>query len=103
GTVDGQNQPFVYSFAYGTSPDNLDQSTASTDVGLSADAVPAGSTLSGLSASTTYYYRLDVDIAGQTYPSDVASFTTVPAPQDQSPGTGPPTGGTTTPPTPARP
>jgi PKD domain len=104
GTVDGQNQPFVYSFAYGTSPFSLDQSTASTDVGLSAEAVLVGSTLSGLSPSTTYYYRVDVDIAGQTYhPNDVASFTTAPAPQDQSPGTGTPTGGTSTTTTPAPP
>jgi len=95
-TVDGQQQPFVYSFAYGTSPDNLDQSTASTDVAPSADPVAVNSTLSGLTASTTYYYRLDVDVAGQTYSGDVASFTTAPAPQDQSPGSGTAGGGATT-------
>ena len=100
GIVDGQNQPFVYSFAYGTSPDGLDQSTASTDVAPGAEPAPVGSTLSGLTASTTYYYRLDVDVAGQTYSGDVASFTTAPAPQDQSPGSGTPAGVITPTPTP---
>jgi hypothetical protein len=90
GTVDGQSQPFVYSFAYGTSPDSLDQSTTSTDVAPSAGTSPVGSALTGLTASTTYYYRLDVNIAGQTYSGDVASFTTAPAPQSQSPGSGTP-------------
>ena len=96
GTVDGQDQPFVYSFAYGTAPGELDQSTASTDVGASTEAVPVGTTLSGLAASTTYYYRLDVDVAGQTYSGQVASFTTGPAPQSQSPGSGTPSNGTPT-------
>ncbi len=100
GSVDPQGQPLIYSFAYGTSPDNLTQETASTDVGLETgpDAPePVSTLLSGLSPSTTYYYALDVEVAGQVYPaSNVDSFTTAAPPQNESGGGGSTSGGGTT-------
>ncbi len=97
GSVDPHGQPLIYSFAYGTSPDDLGRETASTDVGTEAgpDAPdPVGTLLSGLSPSTTYYYELDVEVGGQIYPAgNVESFTTAAPPQNQSSGGGGSSGG----------
>jgi hypothetical protein len=99
GSVDPQGQPLIYSFAYGTSPDDLSQETASSDVGIEAGPdgpEPVSTLLSGLSPSTTYYYELEVEVAGQIYPaSNIESFTTAAAPQNES-GGGSSGGGTTT-------
>jgi PKD domain len=99
GSVDPQGQPLIYSFAYGTSPGDLSQQTASSDVGIEAGSdgpEPVSTLLSGLSPSTTYYYELDVEVAGQIYPaSNIESFTTAAAPQNES-GGGSSGGGTTT-------
>ncbi len=102
GSIDPQNQPVIYSFAYGTSPGSLDQATPSADLAPGPNAVPVSATLSGLSPATTYYYQLNVDLAGQTSSGDIESFTTGAAPQNQSRGGGssPGGGGTTTSPTP---
>ncbi|HTP21946.1 MAG TPA: PKD domain-containing protein [Solirubrobacteraceae bacterium] len=100
GSVDPQGQPVIYSFAYGTSPDDLGQETAATDLAPETGPEPVSTPLSGLSPSTTYYYELDAEVAGQIYPaSNVESFTTAPAPQDQSGGGGSSGGGTPPPPT----
>ena len=101
GSVDPQGQPLIYSFEYGTSPDNLTQETASSDVGIETgpDAPdPVSTLLSGLSPWTTYYYELDVDVAGQVYPAgNVESFTTAAPPQNESGGSsGGESGSTTT-------
>ena len=96
GSINPQNQPVIYSFAYGTQATSLDQSTPSADLAPGANAVPVSATLAGLSPSTTYYYELNVDVAGQTFPGDVGSFTTSAAPQNQSPGGGSSGGGGTT-------
>jgi PKD domain len=99
GSVDPQGQPLIYSFAYGTSSDNLSQETASTDVGIEngPDAPePVSTLLSGLTPSTTYYYQLDVEVAGQIYPAgNVESFATAAPPQNES-GGGSSVGGITT-------
>lgn len=99
GSIDPQGQPLIYSFAYGTSPDDLSQETASSDVGIEAGPdgpEPVSTLLSGLSPSTTYYYELDVEVAGQIYPaSNVERFTTAAAPENGS-GGGSSGGGATT-------
>jgi len=98
GSVDPQGQPLIYSFAYGTSPDDLSRETASSDVGLETgpDAPePVSTLLSGLSPSTTYYYQLDVEVAGRVYSGAVQSFATASAPQNESSG-GSSGGGATT-------
>ncbi len=109
GLVNTQNQPALYSFAYGTSADSLSQSTPAGALGASGDLVQAGAALSGLAASTPYYYRLDVQIGGQTYSGDVQSFTTAKAPDVQqgsggsSSGSGSGSGTATVPPAPTVP
>jgi hypothetical protein len=104
GSVDPQSQPLIYSFAYGTSPDDLSQETASTDVGIETgpDAPESVSApLSGLNPATTYYYELEVEVAGQIYPaSNVESLTTAAPPQNESGGGSGSGGGTTTGPNP---
>lgn len=76
GTVNPESQTVSYSFAYGTSPTSLTQSTPSTAGPGGQTATAVSATLSGLSPSTTYYYRLDITAGGSTYTGAVASFTT---------------------------
>ncbi len=76
GQVNSENQTTSYRFAYGTSPTALTSFTPSAagPSGQSPTAVSA--TLSGLSPSTTYYYRLVVSAGASTYSGSVLSFTT---------------------------
>jgi len=77
GTLDpGGSQPVSYKFSYGTSPADLGSSTAAGSGLTGTSSVPVSSILSGLAPSTTYYFRLDATLAGQTYSGSVQSFTT---------------------------
>jgi PKD repeat protein len=82
GTINpGGAQPVTYHFSYGTSSSNLG-STTWQSTGLSGTtSTPITSFLSGLAAHTTYYFRLDLSLGGQTHSGEVHSFTTrAPAP-----------------------
>ena len=76
GTVNPENQSVQYQFIYGTAQDQLTSSTGWTTgpTGSSPSAVSA--TIGSLQASTPYYYELEVQAGGQTYPGSVQSFTT---------------------------
>jgi PKD repeat protein len=91
GTVNPENQSAQYQFVYGTSPTALSQSTPLTSAPTGQNATAVSATLSGLTPSTTYYYRLDMVASGQTYSGLVQSFTTTatpPPPQTPSAATG---------------
>ena len=76
GTVNPENQPVDYQFVYGTSQNNLNQSTGWTTGPTGATASAVSATLSGLQASTPYYYELEVSAGSQTYPGSVGQFST---------------------------
>lgn len=82
GTINpGGSQAVSYDFAYGSSPAGLGSTTASETLSGGTTAVSVGAALDGLAPATTYYYELNVDFDGQTYPGAVQSFTTsAPAP-----------------------
>lgn len=82
GNVDpGGPQPVRYSFSYGTSAANLDQATPAATAPGGLTPVPVSTSIAGLAADVTYYFRLDVSFQGHTYSGQVQSFTTpIPAP-----------------------
>ena len=81
GSINPQNQAVQYKFVYGSSPGALSQSTPLATGPSGTTATPVSATLSGLSASTTYYYELEAVSGGQTYVGSPAqSFTTTAAP-----------------------
>jgi hypothetical protein len=91
GTIDPENQSVQYSFLYGTSPSASGHSTPLASGPTGTTSTPVSFTLSGLSPSTTYYYKLEVVSGGQTYTGSVEHFTTgassaPPAPVQPGPG-----------------
>src|SRR5918994_6878094 len=73
GTIDPNLTATSYHFEYGTTTEyGLDTPTQSA--GSGDDPVPVQATVSGLTASTTYHYRL---VAGDVRGAD-ATFTTTP-------------------------
>jgi PKD domain len=94
GTVDTGGQPVSYAYLFGTSADNLNQST----IPVQLAPAPAGTlqqapaTLSGLIPSTTYYYKLVASVGGQSYPDSHGpqSFTTTAMPASGTATTPPP-------------
>jgi PKD repeat protein len=91
GSVNPENQTAQYQFAYGTSQTSLTSSTPLTSAAAGQSTTSVSATLSGLSPSTTYYYRLDLLAGGQTYSGSVQSFTTTatpPPPQTPAAATG---------------
>lgn len=68
--------PVDYVFVYGTSPSRLDQTTPSSTQPGRTTAAPVTATLTGLNQTTTYYYRLDATLDGQTYSGPVQTFNT---------------------------
>lgn len=76
GTIDPENQSVSYQFVYGTAQDALTQATPSSSGPAGQTATAVSATLSGLAASTTYYYELVVSAGGQSYPGAVQSLTT---------------------------
>jgi hypothetical protein len=75
GTVNPQGIAATYVFEYGTTTAYGTQ-TASQPAGSGTAAVPAVGTLSGLTAGTTYHYRLDATNANTTTPGADATFVT---------------------------
>lgn len=103
GTINPENQSVQCKFVYGTSSTNLNQSTPCTSTPTGQTTSPVTATLSGLSASTTYYYELEAVSGGQTYtdnPPAAQHFTTSAAPQ---PSPNPAPGVTPSPQTPPSP
>lgn len=88
GTINpGGSRAVSYDFSYGTSATHLSSATRLTSGPSGTTGIPVSATVSGLTARTTYYFRLDVSLAGHTYSGAVRSFTTLtPAP---SASTGP--------------
>jgi|GEM_PF-3551460 len=81
GTVNpGGPQAVAYDFAYGSSPQELDESTAAIGGLSGTSALPVSASVSGLSSHTTYYFRLEVRLGDQTYFGAVHSFTTAAPP-----------------------
>jgi hypothetical protein len=77
GTVDPNGAETTYHFEYGTTIDyGLKAPSPPQSAGSGADPVPVQTTISALSPSTTYHYRL---VAGDKPAAD-ATFTTAPNP-----------------------
>jgi PKD repeat protein len=76
GTINPENQPVSYQFAYGTSPDSLTHTTPLSSGPAGQTAMPVSATVSGLASSTIYYYQLVVTTGGQSYSGGVESFAT---------------------------
>ena len=88
GTLSPDGTDAHYYFQYGTSTNYglLSPAPPGTDAGTVSAAVPAETTLAGLTASTTYHFRLvGVNEFGTTYGADV-TFTTTPAVEAVSTG-----------------
>jgi hypothetical protein len=64
-------------FLYGTSSNNLNLTSATVNLGAARTSVPVTALLSGLAASTTYYYELVTTSAAGTFTSQVFSFTSL--------------------------
>ncbi len=81
GTVNPSGTSTAYQFEYGTSTSYGSLSpTTPASAGAGSEAAPVGTTLSGLTAATTYHYRLvATNASGITKGAD-ATFTTVGAP-----------------------
>lgn len=94
GTINPENRDVQYTFLYGTSPTQLDQSTPLTAGPTGDTPSTVSATLSGLTPSTPYYYELEAVADGENYTNnDVQTFTTsaAPPPAAQTPlaSTGP--------------
>ena len=83
-------------FDLGTSPGSLPQASSPIALNNTSSGFNVFSTWSGLSPSTTYYWRPRVVVNGQTFTGAVQSFTTSSAGTSTSPTTNP-TGGPTSP------
>jgi hypothetical protein len=79
GTVDPNGSPTVYYFEYGTTTDY--QLDSATQTAAGDDPVAVQATISGLTANTTYHYRL---VAGTARGED-RTFTTTAAPLNPRP------------------
>jgi hypothetical protein len=84
GTVDPNGTATTYHFEYGTTTD-YGLETPSQSAGSGADPVPVQATLSGLTASTVYHYRL---VAGDVPGADATFTTTAATPNPAVPGIG---------------
>lgn len=77
GTVNpGGPSPVSYDFTYGTSPGALDHTSSPGSMPGETTAAPVTTTLSGLAPHTTYYFRLNVSLDGQTYSGRIRSLKT---------------------------
>ena len=80
GIVTGNHAPQEVYFKYGTSSGNLNQTAYYNDGGLTSTSGSFSVNLSGLNASTTYYYKVYMSVwngsAYQDISGDIKSFTT---------------------------
>lgn len=79
GTVNPNGASTTYYFEYGTDTD-YGLTTPSTDAGSGTSDVSVSADITGLSASTTYHFRLAATNSGGTSYGDDATFTTTTAP-----------------------
>jgi hypothetical protein len=63
-------------FEYGTADNNLNLTTTIDNVGSGTSGVAVTATISGLSASTTYYYRIAASNSAGTTRGSILDFTT---------------------------
>jgi hypothetical protein len=80
GTVNPNGLDAKYRFQYGTSPSSLTTPTSEGDAGSGTAGVPESSTVTGLAAGTTYYYRIVAWSASGTTEGSIQSLTTQPPP-----------------------
>jgi hypothetical protein len=89
GSVDAKGVPTTYRFEYGPTT-AYGHSTPATGAGSGTSIVPAGAAVTGLSAGTTYHYRIVATNAGGVATGADGTLTTaVPAPP-APPATSPP-------------
>lgn len=75
GVVTPEHDPTTYRFEYGPTP-SYGQQTAAADAGSGNAPVPVHADLTGLKASTTYYFRLDTTNSRGALQGAQGSFTT---------------------------
>jgi hypothetical protein len=81
GTINPDGSSAVtYSFSYGTSPTQLDHSTAPSSQAPGTTAALVSAPLTGLTATTTYYFQLVASFNGESYSGPVQTFNTPTAP-----------------------
>jgi hypothetical protein len=80
GTVDPNGLPTTWRIEYGTTEHDFSLATDSVSAGDGTEPVAAAATLTGLSASTTYWARLAATNASQTSYGTPVQFTTEAAP-----------------------
>jgi phosphodiesterase/alkaline phosphatase D-like protein len=76
GTINPYGADTSYQFDYGLSPDDLSQSTTTTDGGSGTSSEDLSAALSGLTPGTTYYYELVGTVNSVAYDGGVQSFMT---------------------------
>jgi phosphodiesterase/alkaline phosphatase D-like protein len=84
GTIDANGAPTEYRFEYGTSEGSYPQATAWTPGGAGDAPVSVSAPISGLSAATTYHFRVVARSAGGTVGGGNAAFSTLPPPPTAS-------------------
>ena len=103
GTVVPNGQATTYRFEYGTTA-GYGFATPEVSAGAGGEPVPVRSTVSGLSAATTYHYRVvATNPAGTTFGEDRSFTTASPPPQGTAPASSEPPAGSGTPPAPVPP
>ena len=81
GSVNPGGLATTYFFQYGTSPSNLSFATPSLSAGSGSGAVPVTATVTGLSSSQSYWFRLMATNSSGTTNGELGLFTTTaPAP-----------------------
>jgi hypothetical protein len=92
GTVNPKGSPTSYHFDYGTTT-AYGATTPATDAGSGTNAVAASTSLSGLSPSTTYHYRVAASNAAGVAQGGDQTFTTAAAGTAGTSGTSNPSAG----------
>lgn len=92
GTVNSKGSPTSYHFEYGTTT-AYGATTPATDAGSGTNAVAASASVSGLSPSTTYHYRVVASNAAGVAQGGDQTFTTAAAGTSGTSGTSNPSAG----------
>jgi uncharacterized repeat protein (TIGR02543 family) len=94
GTIDGNGQGPTGSFEFGTDPALVGSTTISLNSGAAisgGDPSPFTFAATGLTAGSTYYFRIVATLAGVRYPGEIRHFTLNEAPSTPVAVTGTPT------------